>query len=109
MRWNREVDRAIISGVTETEMQQIKQEYIADRIRESVDLFGNKPERYGNIIMDAVIALALLISKILEKAKELSARLFDTEPIQLQAAKQEPVHNPHKKVRQTEPKIPLRF
>lgn len=82
MRWNREVDRAIVSGVAETEIQQIKKEYITDRIRESLNLFGNKPERLGSIIMTAVAALALLVSKVLQKARELSARLFDTETVQ---------------------------
>ena len=108
MRWNREVDRALVSGVTETEIQQIKQEYVTDRIRESIDSFGDKPERYGNIIMDAVIALALLISKVLQKARELSARLFDTEliPSQMQMQKQEPVSVFPKTETQTEPKIP---
>ena len=38
MRWNREVDRAIVSGVAETEIQQIKKEYISDRIKESIDI-----------------------------------------------------------------------
>ena len=39
MRWNYEVDRAIVSGVPETEIQQIKKKYITDRIRELVDIF----------------------------------------------------------------------
>ena len=64
---------------------------------ESIDLFGSKPERYGNIIMGAVIVLALLISKVLEKARELSTRLFDTEPIQQQMSKQKPVPSPPEK------------
>lgn len=81
MRWNREVDRAIVSGVPETEIQQIKKEYITDRIRESVDIFGSQPERLQSIIMTAVAALALLISKVLQKARELSAKLFETELI----------------------------
>ena len=89
MRWNREVDRAIVSGVAETEIQQIKKEYITDRIRESLNLFGNKPERMGSIIMTAVAALALVVSKVLQKARELSARLFDTETIQPPLSKQE--------------------
>lgn len=79
MRWNREVDRAIISGVSETEIQQIKKEYITDRIKESIDIFDSQPERYGNIIMTAVVALALLISKVLQKARELSAKFFETD------------------------------
>lgn len=82
MRWNCEVDRAIVSGVPETEIQQIKKKYITDRIRESVDIFGRKPERLGSIIMTAVMALALLISKVLDKARELSARFFETEMLQ---------------------------
>ena len=75
MRWNCEVDRAIVSGVPETEIQQIKREYITDRIRESVGVFGNKPERFGTILMSAVAVLAMLISKVLDKARELSANL----------------------------------
>ena len=82
MRWNCEVDRAIVSGVSEMEIQQIKKKYITDRIRESVDIFGSQPERLESIIMTAVTALALLISKVLDKARELSAKLFEKETIQ---------------------------
>ena len=82
MRWNCEVDRAIVSGVSETEIQQIKKKYITDRIRESVDIFGSQPERLGSIIMTAVTALALLISKVLDKARELSAKFFENEIVQ---------------------------
>ena len=82
MRWNCEVDRAIVSGVSETEIQQIKKKYITDRIRESVDIFGSQPERLGSIIMTAVMALALLISKVLDKARELSAKFFEKESLQ---------------------------
>lgn len=90
MRWNREVDRAIVSGVPEAEIKQIKQEYVIDRIKESVNLFGNKPELLGSIIATAVSVLALLISKVLQKARELSAQLFDTEPIQSHLPKERP-------------------
>ena len=82
MRWNCEVDRAIVSGVSETEIQQIKKKYITDRIRESVDIFGSQPERLGSIIITAVTALALLISKVLDKGRELSAKLFEKELLQ---------------------------
>lgn len=82
MRWNCEVDRAIVSGVPETEIQQIKKKYITDRIRESVDIFGSQPERLGSIIMTAVTVLALLISKVLDKARELSAKFFEKELLQ---------------------------
>ena len=51
-------------------------------IGKSVDIFGSQPERLGSIIMTAVTALALLISKVLDKARELSAKLFEKETIQ---------------------------
>ena len=104
MRWNREVDRAIVSGVAETEIQQIKKEYISDRIKESIDVFGNQPERFGTILMSAVAVLAMLISKILQQARELSARLFDTEQIQPQMPVQEHTRQPAEKETQTKPK-----
>lgn len=105
MRWNREVNRAIVSGVAETEIQQIKKEYISDHIKESIDLFGSQPERLGSILMSAVAVLAMLISKVLQKARELSAKLFDTEQIQPQIPVQEPVRPPEKET-QIKPKIP---
>lgn len=107
MRWNREVDRAIVSGVAETEIQQIKKKYILDRIKKSIDIFGSQPERFGIILMSAVVVLAMLISKVLQKARELSAKLFDTEQIQPQMPVQEPVRQPFEKETQTKPKIPL--
>ena len=106
MRWNREVDRAIVSGVAETEIQQIKKEYISDRIKESIDLFGSQPERFGTILMSAVAVLAMLISKVLQKARELSAKFFDTKQIQPQVPVQESVLQPPEKETQTKPKIP---
>ena len=45
-------------------------------------IYGIRSERLGSIIMTAVTALALLISKVLDKARELSAKLFGQEMIQ---------------------------
>ncbi len=83
MHWNREVDRAIVRGVAETEIQQIKKEYISDRIKEFIDVFGNQPTVCNNPHA-CVTVLAMLISKVLQKARELSAKFFDTEQIQPQ-------------------------
>ena len=106
MLWNREVDRAIVSGMAETEIQQIKKEYISDRIRESVDVFGSQPERLGTILMTAVGVLAILVSKVLQKARELSAKLFDTEQMPPQTPKQEPVQKTAEKETPSKTKIP---
>ena len=110
MRWNCEVDRAIVSGIFETEIQQIKKEYITDRIKESVDIFGSQPERLRSIIMTAVTVLAPLISKVLDKAREVSSKLFEAElilspfPMQEKVAMKEPADDPSSQKRDLQPK-----
>lgn len=56
--------------------------------------------------MSAVALLAMLISKVLQKVRELSAKLYDTEQIQPQMPVQEPVRQPSEKETQTKAKIP---
>lgn len=105
MKWNREVDRAIVSNVPEAESGQIKKEYITDRIKEFVDTFGSQPQIYGSIITTAVAVLALLISKVLRKAAELSEKFLNTK--QDQALPPEPKPTPlPKEQKQPEPQIP---
>ena len=103
MKWNREVDRAIVSNVPEAEIGQIKREYITDRIKTSVDTFGNQPQLYGSIISTAITVLALLISKVLRKTVELSEKFTDTK--QEQALPLEPTPLP-KAQKPAEKKIP---
>ena len=76
MKWNHEVDRAIVSDVPEDEIRQIKKEYITDRIKSSIEVFGHRPEMFGRILETAITALALLISKVLTAARELKKKLF---------------------------------
>ena len=76
MQWNHEVDRALVSQVPEDEIRQIKKEFITDRIRNSIKVWGNRPELLLNIILTATKALALLSSKVLTAARELKNKLF---------------------------------
>ena len=76
MQWNHEVDRALVSQVPENEIRQIKQKWITERIRLSIDVFGKCPEKLAGIITTATAKLALLISKILTAARELKNKLF---------------------------------
>lgn len=76
MQWNHEVDRALVSQVPEDEIRQIKNEFITDRIRNSIKVWGNRPELLLNIILTATKALALLTSKVLTAARELKNKLF---------------------------------
>jgi hypothetical protein len=52
MKWNREVDRAIVSDVPEEEIQHIKQEYVTDKVNMSVKIFGNKTEMLPVLPLD---------------------------------------------------------
>ena len=76
MQWNHEVDRALVSQVPENEIRQIKNEFITDRTRDSIKVWGNRPELLLNIIVTATKALALLTSKVLTAARELKNKLF---------------------------------
>jgi hypothetical protein len=77
MKWNSEVDRALVSDVPEEEIRQIKKEYITDKVRLSVKLYGNQPEKLAGIINTAISALTLLIYNVIEKAKKLKEKLFE--------------------------------
>ena len=76
MLWNHEVDRALVSQVPEPEIRQIKNEFITERIRNSIRVWGIRPELLFNIILTATKALALLTSKVLTVASELKSKLF---------------------------------
>lgn len=56
--------------------------------------------------MSAVAVLAMLISKVLQKARELSVKIFDTEQIQPQVPVQEPVRQSPEKETQSKSEIP---
>ena len=49
MEWNRAVDRAIVSGVSETEVVELKKTEITEKVKESVEQNGNKPELFGRL------------------------------------------------------------
>lgn len=47
MEWNRAVDRAIVSGVSNAEVLELKKTEIMDRVKKSVEQNGSKPELFG--------------------------------------------------------------
>ena len=42
--WNRAVDRAIVSGVSEEDISRIKKNEITEKVRDSIDLYGDRPD-----------------------------------------------------------------
>lgn len=74
MEWNRAVDRAIVSGVSETEVVELKKTEITDRIKESVEQNGSKPELFGDIVRAAILLLEYLIAKVMQKVMDFVAK-----------------------------------
>ncbi len=70
MEWNRTVDRALVSGVSETEVVELKKAEITDKIKESVEQNGSKSELFGEIVRAAVALLEKLIAKVMQKVMD---------------------------------------
>ncbi len=76
MEWNRTVDRAVVSGVPEAEILELKKTEITDRVKESVEQNGSKPELFGNIVRAAVALLERLIAKVMQKVMEMAEKVI---------------------------------
>lgn len=77
MEWNRAVDRAVVSGVPETEILELKKTEITDRVKQSVEQNGNKPELFGDIVKAAIALLEKLIAKVMQKVMDFVAKAID--------------------------------
>ena len=65
--WNRAVDMALISGVPEPKIMEVKRKEIMEPIRESIARRGNRPRLFSRVVTVAVEALEVLIASVLFK------------------------------------------
>ncbi len=77
MEWNRAVDRAIVSGVSDAEVVGLKKAEITDRVKESVEQNGSKPEMFGDIVKAAILLLERLIAKAMHKVMDFAEKVID--------------------------------
>ena len=94
--WNQTVDRALISGVPEEQILEVKQSEIGQKVKASIHKSGRNPALFKSLIMMAIYALELLISKVfkmtLEKADKVTNVFVKAEPEQTKVqAVNEPV------------------
>ena len=68
--WNQTVDRALVSGVPEKQILEVKQSEIGLKARASIQKSGRNPVLLKSIIMSAVYALELLIGKLFKRASQ---------------------------------------
>ena len=84
--WNQTVDRALVSGVPEKQILEVKQSEIGQKAKASIQKSGRSPALFKSLIMTAIYALELLISKVfkmaLEKADKVMEAFVKEEPEQ---------------------------
>ena len=107
MEWNRAVDRAIVSHVSESEVVELKKTEITDRVKESVEQNGNSPELFGEIVREAIALLEKLIAKVMRKVMDMAEKVvgkaadvireISEETQNTVHAKDEPVVQPERK------------
>jgi len=114
MEWNRAVDRAIVSDVSETEILELKKAEITDRVKESVEQNGSKPELFGDIVRAAILLLERLIAKVMQKVMDFAEKVIGNGKA-ADAVKETPeeteirIHEKNEPVHWQEKKIPFPF
>ena len=68
--WNQTVDRALISGVPEVQIMDVKQSEIGRKARASIQKSGRNPALLKSLIMTAIYALELLINRLFKVGAE---------------------------------------
>ncbi len=76
--WNQTVDRALVSGVPEKQIWEVKQSEIGLKAKASIQKSGRNPALFKSLIMTAVYALELLISRIFKN--KVTAAVVKAEP-----------------------------
>lgn len=66
-KWNQTVDRALVSGVPEQQIVEIRKIQIGRKASQSIQQYGNSPDMFASIIMMAIKVLELLITQLLNK------------------------------------------
>ena len=90
--WNQTVDRALISGVPERQILEVKQSEIGQKVKASIQKSGRNPALLKSLIMTAIYALELLISKVFKIASHKADKGIEM------VAKAEPEPTPVKRV-----------
>ena len=112
MEWNRTVDRAIVSGVSEAEILELKKTEITDRVKESVEQNGKKPELFRAIVRAAILLLECLIAKVMQKAMDFAEKIIGKAADAVKEASEETkirIHEKDEAIHRQETKILFPF
>ncbi len=96
VRWNQVVDRALINGISEEHIMEVKQTEIGEKVKTSIQQFGENPKLFKDLIVMATSVLELLVDKKLkeniDKAEAVVAENVVTK--EKQESKEETIHKP---------------
>ena len=76
--WNQTVDRALVSGVPEVQIMDVKQSEIGRKARTSIQKSGRNPAMFMSLIMTAIYALELLINRLFKVGAEKPEKASET-------------------------------
>ena len=76
--WNQTVDRALISGVPEGQILEVKQSEIGQKVKASIQKSERNPALLKSLIMTAIYALELLIGKVFKVASQKADKGIET-------------------------------
>lgn len=92
-KWNAAVDRALVSGVPESQIMDVKRAEITQKASQAIKSSGKCPEMFAKLIQMAIYILELMISKILIAAfhmEETTQKVEDNVPSSEKKAEPEP-------------------
>ncbi len=96
VRWNQAVDRALLSGISEEQIMEVKQTEIGEKVKISIQQFGENPKLLKGLIVMAIKVLELLVDKKLkeniDKVEEFVIENVATK--EKQEIKEESIHKP---------------
>ena len=91
--WNQTVDRALISGVPEGQILEVKQSEIGQKVKASIQKSGRNPALLKSLIMTAIYALELLVDKVFKMVSQKADKGIET------VIKAEPEQTPVKAIK----------
>ena len=95
VRWNQAVDRALISGISEEQIMEVKQTELGEKVKTSIQQFGENPKLLKGLIVMSTNVLELLIDKKvkenIDKVEEFVIENVATK--EKQEMKEETIHN----------------
>lgn len=76
-KWNQTVDRALVSGVQEQKIIEVRKMEIGKKVSQSIHQSGNRPEMFAKIIQMAIRVLELIITKIIRASKTVTENAME--------------------------------